>query len=240
MPALMGVKRGCGDSRTEGAIYLEVSVQSGGLPLEAFLVDPLIPVTPEELGLSTLGVTLWDDDDGVTHVLDWVGQVHYPYPADFLEEGRFKGFSRRVSSALEVERLSPQSTILFVHARGYPAHFAALSDYWVSSSKGLQRKCRYAQRRDERHFQVPPAVACSRTLWVDPPGERGGMRTFTDFRYRVHPQRELPVLRSYGSAIIARLPLSNLSIVASKGGAHHDTLDDLRRRSALPVFEVMA
>ncbi|MBA2666067.1 MAG: hypothetical protein H0U69_03410 [Trueperaceae bacterium] len=253
MPAEVGVTRGCGDSRTAGGVYLEVERIAQGQPIEAYLVDPLVSVTPEELGLAQLGITLFDDPDGVTHVLDWVGSKHYPYPADFLEEGRRKGFSRRISSAVEVERLGPGSLIYFVHARGYPAHYALLSDYFATTPSALVRKCAHVRRGSEAHFSVPPSVACSRTLWVDPPGKAGDnelrslglssvdLRRFDDFAYEVHaPGVDLTGQRSYQSAIIARFPLSNLTVIASVDGSHGGTLDDLRRRSRLQVFEASA
>ena len=78
--AVQGVPRGCG-TRTSGGVYLECGTGYGGRPLEFFLADPPIPLTCD----TKLGVQLIERD-GVVHVLDWIGEQHYPNCADFLEK----------------------------------------------------------------------------------------------------------------------------------------------------------
>lgn len=111
------IERGCG-KRAEGGLYAECGLSEGGSPLEEFIMCPPIPL-PEGLPLSALGVQLIQDpnDPGLFHILDWVGQEHYPNPLDFLEEVRLAGMSRRLSPQLDFEKLGPGSRHFLVHAK---------------------------------------------------------------------------------------------------------------------------
>jgi intein/homing endonuclease len=89
------VPRGCGE-REPGGIYAECGLSPRGRPLEEFLIDPPLPV-PEGLDLVNKPM-LWQrtlasgepalDKDGqpIYDLLILVGQEHYPYVPDFLEE----------------------------------------------------------------------------------------------------------------------------------------------------------
>lgn len=55
--------------------------------------------------------------------IDWVGSMHYPNVADFIEEVRRFGLSRRLSSKLDFSRISPQTRILLVHQRAWVKNF---------------------------------------------------------------------------------------------------------------------
>ena len=96
-----------------------------GKPLEYFLVDPPRPVD-ERWGLSSRGVTL-ADVNGTPCVLDHVGQDSYPNVADFLEEVRRFGSSRRVQGTFDFRALGPGSRHLFVHPR---AQIDNPQEYW--------------------------------------------------------------------------------------------------------------
>src|SRR5690606_32030628 len=105
--------RGCGEARTQGAVYLESGVSSTGLPLEQFLVDPPQPYNTDQ----KIGVSIVPDGKGTYHVIDWVGEQHYPMPSDFLEEGRLHGFSRKISRTTEFDKLTKDSRLIFVHPK---------------------------------------------------------------------------------------------------------------------------
>jgi hypothetical protein len=122
-------ERLCGKGRTEDAIYLESGVSPQGKPLEEFLVD--VPKGFDVLmhGISSIGVKLFQDDHGIWHVIDRVGTSHYASPADFLEEARRMGFSRKVSATLDFSKLGPGSQFIFVHDRGLVSNAAAFVEH---------------------------------------------------------------------------------------------------------------
>lgn len=116
----MAVRRGCG-TRVHGGIYVE-SGGPVGLPIEAFLVDPAVPlkqvdpygaVTP--VGVHVLPVAT---DPPVFHLVDWVGAQHYPNVQDFIEETRRFGLSRRLPNNPNiVSKVSAATRVYLVHPR---------------------------------------------------------------------------------------------------------------------------
>ncbi|GGR15842.1 hypothetical protein [Deinococcus ruber] len=62
-------------------------------------------------------MTTFLDQAGVTHVLDWVGEGHYPEIADFIEEARLKGVSRKISHTAPISGLTKDSRLFLVHPR---------------------------------------------------------------------------------------------------------------------------
>jgi hypothetical protein len=120
------VPRGCGD-REPGGAYIESGLSPWGRPLEAFLIDPPLPM-PDGLDLVNKP-TLWQrtlsggeiarDADGVPiyDVLIWVGCAYYPYCPDFVEEVRRYGASRKLNPNLDLSLLSQASHMLLAHPR---------------------------------------------------------------------------------------------------------------------------
>jgi hypothetical protein len=107
--------------RIKGGIYAELPLSPFGTPVEAFLIEPPGEV-PDSLGLTPLGVKLIEIG-GTWHVIDWVGSQHYPYVADFVQEVKALGLSRRLPKTLEFEKLTPASRIILVHSN-------AIMDGW--------------------------------------------------------------------------------------------------------------
>lgn len=112
------VERGCG-VRKEGGIYLECGMGASGMPLEWFIKDRPVLVDADALGLSAIGIKLIRDGNGVYHVLDIVGREGYPNWADFLEEVRRFGLSRRASTTTDFGLLTADSRIMLAHSRAY-------------------------------------------------------------------------------------------------------------------------
>lgn len=113
----IAVKRGCG-TRKKGGVYWEVGMGPDGMPLEHFLIDPPTPLPEEYQGMSRQGVTTYTDPNtGVTHILDWVGEEHYPNVMDFTEEVRRFGLSRRIPKNFDFSLITEKSRILLVHRR---------------------------------------------------------------------------------------------------------------------------
>lgn len=233
--ATPGVRRGCG-TRVQGGVYLEVGLSSSGTPLEHFFIDPPLPMTVD----TKVGVELIERN-GVVHVLDWIGSESYPYASDFLEEGSRHGFSRRVSKGLDFSRLSEASRLLLVHAKGLVVNHREL--LWHGEEElndpiyAGGRLCAYhARTRIEAHFDLS-ATGCIRDLWALPiPDDvetRGGKthyrRKVGDFSYRVLPLGpEAPEVVTT-SALIASLPITNISVIKADDGSHSETTAKLRR-----------
>ena len=118
-----GQRRGCG-YRQPGGAYFAVPLAPGGRPVEEFLIDP--PVVIEDasrLGLTSVGVGLFERD-GVTHVVDIVGREHYPTVAEFVDEARQLGVSRRAPRTIEFAAITAQSRLLLAHAHADVANAA--------------------------------------------------------------------------------------------------------------------
>ncbi len=79
------------------------------------------PAIPQAVELAPQGVMLFEVE-GVWHILDWVGSSHYPNVADFVEEVRQMGMSRRLPKTLAFERLTLESRHFLVHSRAIVAH----------------------------------------------------------------------------------------------------------------------
>ena len=118
------VSRGCGD-REPGGIYAECGLSARGRPLEEFLIDPPLPIPP---GLDLVNKPqTWQrllptgepalDGEGlpIFDLLIWVGQEHYPYAPDFLEEVKQYGASRRLNPKLDLSLLSRSSRMIMAH-----------------------------------------------------------------------------------------------------------------------------
>lgn len=246
--ATPGIVRGCG-RRVEGGVYLECGTAPGGAPLEHFFCDPPIPYEPDH----KIGVDIQLGPDGLYHVVDYVGSEHYPWTADFIEEGRCYGFSRRVPRNLDFSKLQHGSRMLFVHARGYLANAKELHPHFIDPE--LKWRCGLWEKYGRDDHLNDPAIACSRDWYalapatsatqggiaqaVDP--QRVGARSSNDVQFRrevteaisyrvypVAPDAPDPVCKS---AIVASVPITNISVVKARDGSHKETLERIRGKA---------
>jgi hypothetical protein len=128
-PKAAAVLRGCGE-RTPGGIYVECGLSPVGRPFEDFLIDPPLSLPPG-LGAEALAnkPQFWTDSATYTvHLVIWIGAEHYPYLADFVEEARRFGISRKLSPQL-LER--PEFARLTLNSRMILAHPRALNTWWA-------------------------------------------------------------------------------------------------------------
>ena len=240
--ATPGVERGCG-TRRSGAVYLEVGLGYGGKPIEFFLPDPPVPMTCD----TKVGVELIERD-GVIHVVDWIGEQHYPFAADALEEGRRYGFSRRVPRTLDLSRLTVASRILLVHARGLVTNHQALRPFMPDSYNdacgpdGIRKPahkhhCGHLERTAIPGHHKPHSHkhACTRDLWVMPPATRVEdstpphyLREFASISYGVFPLSPDAPAPDYTSALVASLPITNISVIKARDGSHQQTLERVK------------
>lgn len=124
-------RRMCG-YRLAGGVYATFSVEALHDPdedLTRYVMRPEIPIDPQTLGISPVGVTLIERN-GVWHIVDWIGEQHYATPEVFMDEVERMGLSRRVSRNLRFDLLTEDSRVLCVHRYGWygregPAIFAS-------------------------------------------------------------------------------------------------------------------
>jgi hypothetical protein len=99
-------------------VYFETMLAPAGEghPVECFIKDPPMLLDTQAIGLTPIGTKIISMN-GVNHVFDWVGTSHYPNVADFVEEVRRFGASRRAAQNIDFSLLSPDSMLVLVHSR---------------------------------------------------------------------------------------------------------------------------
>jgi hypothetical protein len=232
-PKADAVPRGCG-SRQESGIYLETGLGPGGQPLEFFLLDPPLPVATFASAIAKLGVSLFEHQ-GVTHVLDWIGSVHYPCPSDILEEVRRFGLSRRAQRSLDFSRLTPFSRIFVVHDRGRVINPAPLLEDRVQYSGSREQP--YCPKYIDGHRDPENALPCAALHWETVPslpgpnGERIVTRRLPSFQYvAATPPKD--VFPTFAPAVFAWFPLHRIAVIK---GDQSDAAYDAASKSSLPV-----
>lgn len=179
--------------------------------------------------------------------IDCNGEQHYPVITDFLEEGRVLGFSRRISSTLDFSRLTANSRILIVHARGLvvnhealrpfvPEHYNAAYDEQGRRKPAHKHHCGHLERTaSPEHYHDPYTHCCTRDLWAVPTATRvedGAppryIREFASVSYEVFPLSPDAPPPEYVSALVASLPITNISVIRAKDGSHTRTLEKVK------------
>lgn len=256
MTGATAVKRGCGE-RQQGGAYAETGLSERGLPIESFFFDPPIRVNAEEIGLTAIGVKLVTREDGTTDVWDIIGSQHYPNVADFLEEVKRFGMSRRLPATLDWARLGPNSKHVLLHARGFVANY---HDFDVDRRHACPRLAANhslvvrgaTPEAADRYCPVPPThelpfpehvTCCCGFWWDDVEGMTSGVPTLCDgtagtrempsFRYgarRIAPETK----RDYRLAMVAALPITRIAVIRAADG-RHERVAEAAAKSALPV-----
>lgn len=230
--------RGCG-IRVPGGVYATTpATPEGKRQVEDFLLDPPryevpVPGEPEPMpvadafGLSPIGVQLWKDTQGTTHLLDWVGEKYYPNVADFVEECRHLGVSRRVPITLDYSVLGQESRLLLFHNRG---HIRNAFDYYVEETD-LEKSVATCPRKRPEHARDRTLTMCVRLYWQDieggelvSEGSRGVKRSLPSFDYDGFKIPEL-VEPQYAVALFAAFPIVQLEVIRSDDGRHEDGLE---------------
>jgi hypothetical protein len=252
----MAGKRGCGE-RVAGGIYLETTLSPTGHPLECFFADAPRPVNTGALGVTPRGVSLIAGEGGITNVWDWVGSDSYPNVADFIEEGRRMGISRRIAGRAELDRLTRSSRIIILHARAiidsdHEAYRAAEQEI-----DGLLRSCcpqivaaEHCGRVVGPRHADPPDRLCGRYWYHDIEGgeapsaaasasgravEGEVQRTIGDTTYFAYARPE-GVKPTYRVGVLGAFPISGLAVVADPVGGTHEEGYALAKRAGLPVW----
>jgi hypothetical protein len=160
------VARGCGERY--GGIYLGCGLSPFGLPWNYFIVDPPLPIPEkdslmifppdtEPVSLQKRGQLLFqvnpDKEDEPYHVLDWIGEEHYPNVTDMLEEAQRFGVSRRANDNLDFSKLSKGSRLLLVHRRAFILEPDG-GEGWLRKNYETW-KCPLPEKKDSRGI-LPP------------------------------------------------------------------------------------
>ena len=222
----MSAIRGCG-SRVVGGVYAEVKTGSDGVPLEAFLIDPPSPVDAQALGLMDRGVRLMLIN-GVWHIFDIVGEKHYPYPADFVEEGRRLGFSRRLPSNLDFSKIDPEkSRLILLHRR------AIITNPDESGFLTLDHTC---PKGIAEHEAGRLNGMCAGFWWHDlspKDVDQNGMREIqggTRYQAEVRPKGSAKAERALG--IFLTLPISNLAVIRGRSAQENARVEKIYKKVA--------
>lgn len=90
------------------------------------------------------------------------------------------------------------------------------------------------------HYQSDPHKhGCTRDLWVVPPTTRVEdgvppryIREFASISYEVFPLAPDAPASNYTSALVASLPITNVSVIKARDGSHQGTLEKVREMLA--------
>ncbi len=224
-----GGARLCGHGRTAGEVYVECGPRISGIPLRDLLVDLPQLVDAEEWGVSPIGMKAFQLD-GVTHLLDWVGESHYPEVADFIEEAVRGGLSRKVSHTGPIGELTSESCLYLLHPRALITNAAALP-----APAGFTCPC------GKGHV---PAQGCLGWAWhaepnvsVDPdaPGGPARRRLAQGAAYPVMTP-SVPRHAEYALALFLVAPITNLTVIQSPDAATMAERLAAAQKSGIPVF----
>lgn len=253
-----GLVRGC-STRVAGGAYATMGLSDRGHPLECFMADLPRPVTNADyvsLGLSSIGVKAIEIK-GVMHLFDIIGQEHYPSVADFLEEARRFGISRRLPPQLPWERIGTSSRLVVLHRRAILANAEAYVDAEMDiiSTLGV-RICvaRHADQHCEKgrthHDEARDISPCSRLWWQDVEGGERKLEGEPDSGYDARMRQ---VVRTIGSTsyvgfsppdgirgqhqlgIIGLFPIHKVEVVQDAASGSHQRMIELAQQSRLPV-----
>ena len=250
------MERGCG-TREAGGVYMELGLDEQGVPVEHFLLDPprrLDQATQQALGIRPIGVSTLADPQrpGVVHLVDWIGSSHYPNVADFVEEVRRFGLSRRLGRNFDFGQITPESRLLCVHANG-----------WLENAAEYQQDRRLAGAPARcvksvlGHGAADYDGMCASLFWQDvfggealEPGlleaalaaglnphmsTRRVTRRMPSFDYHAFAAPKGVQVR-YTPAIFASFPLSRIVVIKDRDDSTRDA-DTLRKvsRAGVPV-----
>ena len=229
----MSAIRGCG-SRVVGGVYAEVKQGDEGMPIEAFLVDPPSPVDAQALGLTDKGVRLVQLGE-TWHVFDIIGEKHYPNVADFVEEGRRMGVSRRLPSSLDFSKIDPEkSRLVLLHRRAIIANL---------DEAGFLNLPHICPKGIEGHEMGILDEMCAGLWWHDLSSKHLDTSWMREFkggaRYKawLRPKGSEKPERILG--IFMTLPISNLTVIKGRNAEENARVEKIYQtvagKSKLPV-----
>ncbi len=188
------MNRGCG-TRKPGGLYSCTKLGPHRLPIEYFIIDPPIPYRGERFRAPQM-----IEKNGVPHLLLWVGETYYESPADFIEEIRAFGASKRIPVKFPIEKLTEASMMFFVHPEAIIENWAALPPP------------EYCPKGDPEHLgNKEYCIGHTYQVLDDQPSTK----KVGDTEYVVYPCA-IPKELQYKPEIFLRLPITNFEYVVGK------------------------
>ena len=222
----MSTERGCG-SRVVGGVYAEVKTGDEGVPIEAFLVDPPSPVDAQALGLTDKGVRLVQLGD-TWHVFDIIGENYYPYVADFVEEGRRMGVSRRLPSNLDFSKIDPEkSRLVLLHRR------AIITNVEEAGFLNLSHIC---PKGIAGHEAGVLSEMCAGLWWHDLSSKNLDTSQMREFKggthYKAWPRPKGSEKPEHDLGIFMTLPISNLTVIKGRNAEENARVEKVYKKVA--------
>ena len=238
--------RGCG-TRVAGGIYACCGLSPDGRPIEDFLLDPPIAL-PDGLDIAPQGVMLLPRKK-IHNVVDWVGSNFYPNVADFVEEVKALGMSRRLPSSIDFSLIKPGARHVVIHAKAIVAHpamyRAEIKSIMTEGAHHCPKGMESHQRGVEVGFEQDQAPMCAGIWWEDLDGglpigdammknERMVRRTMPWGRYdgRRRPDAALP---EYIPAFFAAFPIVTLEVIRDPDDGKHEAAVEKAKKAGLDV-----
>jgi hypothetical protein len=224
-------QRACG-KRVAAGIYAETRLSPSGRPVESFILCPPKPIDIEDWGLSPLGARLIDID-GIWHIFDIVSKADYSV-ADYVEETRAKGASRRLSSKLAFSKLSESSLLILIHEQAIIENY---NEYPQPPILNCPLDIHLSQLGE----------MCAGLWWHDIPADELQSQTESSWQYRSLPggvtyaahARPDGVVPIYHYAIFMSLPITNLTVIAGRNPQEQEKAEEAFQAASLgglPVF----
>lgn len=234
MASAISIERGCG-RRVAGGIYACCPTsKKAGKEVEFFLIDPPRVVDVQELGIAPIGVKAIEID-GQTHVADWVG-TGYPNVADFVEEVRYFGVSRRIPKTFDFSKLTGMSRMLLMHSR---AHIENDDDFYQllldeADHPAFECPKKLLQHRLAGPDSIPDGammpVECCAGLWQEDvehavpmhlATDRWVERTMPAFTYAAR-QRPEGFEPAYKPAFFMSVPVAVIEVIKDPASGLHE------------------
>ncbi len=219
----IGGARLCGGGRTQGGIYLEAATLAAAnlvFPdIDQFLIDPTQVVDPTQMGLNRMGMSLIKDKAGVHHLLDWVGESHYPLITDFVEEARRMGISRKISPQIDFSLLEPGSKLIFVHAKAHIQNSAAFTPHIPN----------FRCRKGHPHS---PNDHCISLHWHSDEAKRD----LSSGSYGLKPLEPAAPRKIYLPGRFLAVPITGIAVIESKDATPEQAALEKAQRSRIRVY----
>lgn len=252
------VKRGCG-YRQAGGLYLTCPLGERGVPVEHFLIDPpIFELEVEGIGdepervpiadawrLSPIGVTIMEIPafGPGYHVVDWIGAEHYPNVADFVEEVKRFGVSRRISKATDFSLLTRTSRMVLSHPAAHVEQYPTYDLTEPDPDKPMYACPRLDHKHDPREgWPIPGEEMCARTWWQDVrKGEsvsdavpRVVRRTMPSFSYTALAPPEIEKVERK-LALFAAFPIHHIEAIKDREEGKHEAAMAKAAASEIPI-----
>lgn len=214
--SITGIIRGCG-KRVPGGLYVCSGLSPFGTPLDHFIIDPPVAYETEPFRAPLLF-----EQEGKKHVMMWIGESHYPWVCDFIEEVRQFGVSKRVPNNFDFSKLEPGSMLFLVHPRA------------IVKEHELLPLPEYCPKGKPEHLDEKKECCLGHSYSIAPPNTGLNQRRLGDTVYTVFPRAATEVELEYHPGVFLGVPISHMDFVKDKGNVDPEVAK-LAGLSTLPV-----